>query len=203
MDLISILKDKISPELIGQLSQQVGATPEQTSTATDGILSTLVGALSKNAASPEGASLLSAALDKDHDGSVLDDIMGMVTGGGAAANSPTTNGAGILGHILGGQQGGVSEMIGKMAGMNSGSAGNLMTILAPMVMGALGQAKQQQGLDASGLAGLLGGTVQNQQQSGNAVMGMVSMFLDKDKDGSVVDDLFDMGKGLLGSFMKK
>ena len=77
-----------------------------------------------------------------------------------------------------------------------------MIKLAPMVMGVLAQQKQQQGLDASGLAGMLGGAVQT--QNANPLMQMATRFLDKDNDGSVVDDLMGMvGSRLLGGMFGK
>ena len=70
-------------------------------------------------------------------------------------------------------------------------------MLAPMVMGALGRQKRQQGLDAGSLAGVLGAERQQMEQS-NPAMGMLGSLLDRDDDGSVVDDIAKMGKGLLG-----
>jgi hypothetical protein len=67
-----------------------------------------------------------------------------------------------------------------------------MTKLAPLVLGVLGQAKQQNGLDAEGIAGLLGNTTQT-QSGDNPFMGMVTKFLDQDGDGNVMDDLIGMG----------
>jgi hypothetical protein len=65
--------------------------------------------------------------------------------------------------------------------------------LAPIVMGYLGRQKQQQGVGADGLGGLLGGLLggaqqampqEQQQQSGG--------FLDQDGDGSSMDDIASM-----------
>nr|MBP9873850.1 hypothetical protein [Haliscomenobacter sp.] len=62
---------------------------------------------------------------------------------------------------------------------------------------ALGKTKREGGLDIGGLANLLQGTVSQQKQS-NPMMNMVTSFLDKDGDGSVVDDLMQSaGKSLL------
>ncbi len=204
MDLMDLLKGQLTPELLGQLSQQTGAAPEQTATAAEGVLSTLLGGLAKNAQTPEGASGILGALDRDHDGSILNDVMGMIMGGGQQAAAPSAmNGAGILGHILGGQQQGAAQVISQASGVNQSGVADMMIKLAPLVMGVLGQQKQQQGFDASGLAGLLGGSVQ-QAKSTNPLMQMATQFLDKDGDGSMVDDLMGMvGSKVLGGFFKK
>ncbi len=202
MNLMELLQNQLTPEVVGQLSQQNGTTPEQTQSAAQGIFGTLVSALSKNAATEQGASSLLSALDRDHDGSVLNDVMGLLSGSApaAAAVPSALNGAGILGHILGSQQNSAIEMVGHMAGVDKSAAGAMMLKLAPLLMGVLGQQKQTQGLNAQGLAGLLSGSVQNAQASGNPMMDMAAKFLDKNGDGSMVDDLMSMGKGLLGGF---
>lgn len=199
---MDLLQGQLSDGVLDQLTKQIGANDkQQTAAATAGIMNTLVGALAKNASNPEGAQSLSNALDRDHDGSVLTDLMGMFTGGGQVQqqNSRALNGSGILNHILGDRQGGAIDMISKLSGLDSGKTGNLMTMLAPLLMGALGKTKRQQGLDVGGLAGLLSGTVTQQRQSQqNPTMGLVTKFLDSDGDGSIVDDVANIGMKLLG-----
>lgn len=201
MDLMDLMKGQLTPEILAQLGQQTGAAPAETATAAEGVLSTLLGGLAKNAQTPQGATGILGALDRDHDGSILNDIMGMVTGA-VSGNSSASNGAGILGHILGGQQQGAAQVVSQASGVSQSGVMDMMIKLAPMVMGVLGQQKQQQGLDASGLAGLLGGSVQN--ASGNPLMKMATQFLDKDGDGNVMDDLMGMvGSKLMGGLFKR
>lgn len=199
-NLLDLLQGQLNEGLVDQLSQQLGgADRQQTANAAQGILSTLVTALAKNAASPEGAASLNNALERDHDGGLLENLAGLFTNGNVPPQQArAANGAGIIKNVLGDRQGGIVEMISQMSGLDSNKTGNLMTMLAPMVMGMLGQHKRQQGLDIGGIAGLLNGTVDNQRQSGNPLMDMATRFLDKDGDGSVVDDVAGMiGKGLL------
>ena len=201
MDLMSLLQGHLTPEIINQMSQETGAAPEQTATAAEGVLSTLLGGLAKNAQGG-GADGLLSALDRDHDGSILNDVMGLISGGGQATTPSAMNGAGILSHVLGDQAGGAAEMISKATGVNENGVLGMMVKLAPLVMGVLGQQKQQQGLDASGLASLLGGSVQ--QQSSNPLMQMATQFLDKNGDGSMVDDIMGMvGSKLMGGLFGK
>jgi hypothetical protein len=203
MNLLELMQGQLTPEVINQLSQQTGAAPQQTEVAAQGVLSTLLGGLSKNAQSPEGANGIMSALDRDHDGSVLNDIMGML-GGAQQTQAPASalNGAGILGHILGGQQQNAAGMISQASGVAPEGVMGMMAQLAPLVMGVLGQQKQQQGFDASGLASLLGGSVQS--QSSNPLMQMATKFLDKNGDGSMMDDVMGMvGSKLLGGLFGK
>ncbi len=186
--------------VVDQLSNQIGgADRAQTATAAQSIVSTLLAGLAKNASTPEGANSLNNALERDHDGGLLSNLMGMFSGQVAPEQSRAANGAGIVNHILGPSQSGAVDMISKMSGLNSGQTGNLMTTLAPLVMSLLGQQKRQQGLDVAGIAGLLTNSVGQQKQAGNPLMDMATRFLDKDGDGSMMDDVAGMvGQGLLG-----
>ena len=80
MNLMDILQGQVSDEMLGQLSEHIGAAPEQTAQATNSIFATLLGGLANNVTDQGGLSALGAALDRDHDGSMLDDLAGMVGG---------------------------------------------------------------------------------------------------------------------------
>ena len=197
---MDLLQGSISSGMIDQFSRQLGgADKQQTAAAASGIVTTLMGALAKNASSTEGAQALNNALERDHDGSILDDVMGMLSGNAQVSNERALNGSGILNHVLGNKQSGAVDMISKLSGLDSSKTGSLMAMLAPVVMGALGKAKRQQGLDVAGIASLLSGTVSAQQQQ-NPTMNLVTSFLDADGDGSIVDDVASMGMKILGSF---
>lgn len=204
MDLTSLIQSQVSEGLIDQLSNQLGGADRQkTAAATTGILSTLLGAMARNASTPDGATALNKALERDHDGSVLNDIMGMVTGQNNNVNARTVNGSGILTHILGNRQGGAVDMISKMSGLDNSQTGNLMSMLAPVVMGMLGKAKREQNLDSGGLTDLLTGFAKKEQSS-NPAMSIITGFLDADGDGSIIDDVAGMlGKGLLSGLFKR
>ncbi len=201
--LTNILQGQLSDQMIGQLSQQLGGVDkEKTATAASGIVTTLMGALARNASDPKGAQSLDQALEQDHDGSILDDVVGMVTGSTQPQNSRMVNGAGILKHVLGGKQSGAVDMISKMSGLDQNKTGSLMSMLAPLVMGALGKTKKEQGLDIGGLTQILTGAV-SQQKGDNPTMDLALRFLDSDGDGSIMDDVANIGMKMLGGFFKK
>ncbi|HNL38515.1 MAG TPA: DUF937 domain-containing protein, partial [Saprospiraceae bacterium] len=129
MNLMEILQGQLSDDVIGQLSEQIGAQPEQTATAANGIFASLLGGLANNTAQEGGLSALSGALDRNHDGSVLDDIMGMVGTVMNGQGSGATNGVGILGHILGGNQDTVAEQVSQSSGLSMNQVLELMPVL--------------------------------------------------------------------------
>ena len=205
-NLIDLLQGQLSEGLVEQFANQLGgADKQQTADATSGIISMITSALAKNAATPEGAGALASALDRDHDGSILDDLMGYATGSmqkKPEVNSSALNGAGILKHILGGKQANAIDVISKMSGLQSDKTGNLMSMLAPIVLGMLGKEKRQSNLDNSGLSDILNQTIQS-ESSKRKELGLIGKFLDQDGDGSVMDDLAGMGMKMFGKFLRR
>lgn len=199
-----ILDQHLSDDnFIDNLSQQIGgAEREQTRAAANGIVAAMSSAMSKTAATEQGASGLMGMLDADGDGSIIDDVMNMVSGGGGQAGGQASlmqNGAGIVNSLLGGKQGGIIDMISKMSGLSGDKTGNLMSMLAPIILSALSKTGKQGGggFDIGGILNMLQGT-QQKKASGNPAMDMIGKFLDKDGDGDFTDDLMGSLGGLFG-----
>jgi hypothetical protein len=191
--LFETLTQSLGANELGQLGQQIGADQASTSTAVATALPMLIGALAHKASQPQGAQAIAGALARDHDGSILDNLQDYLGGGNSALNgvgqpAAGVDGAGILGHLLGGQRSAVEQAVGQSSGLSAGSTARLLEMLAPLVMGSLGRNVNSQGLDASGLAGLLGQEHANLSQSGALLTGFMSL-LDSNHDGSVVDDV--------------
>jgi hypothetical protein len=197
--LQDLLGSELGNEALGQISQNVGADSSVVNSAIQMALPALINGLATNAATPQGAESLNNALEEDHDGSILDNLGGlggMIFGGGqTAAPPPQADAGGILGHILGGSQGQVAQDLSQQTGLGMGQVAQILMFLAPIVMGYLGRQKQQQGVGADGLGGLLGGLlgggVQSQPASpaGGSIMNSI---LDRDHDGSSMDDIASM-----------
>ncbi len=202
-NLMDLLQSQLSDNLVEKLSNQLGgADKEQTSIAANSVFSTLMTALAKNASNPEGAASLANALENDHDGGILDNVMDMLGGNLNPQQSRAANGEGILKHVLGGKQSAAAEMVSKMSGLDSDKAASLMTMLAPIVMGSLGKAKKEQGFDPSSLSSFLGNSVKKTADQ-KPEMSLITQLLDRDGDGSAMDDIAGMGMKFLGSLFKK
>lgn len=207
MNITDILQQQLSGPVLEQLTKQIGAKDtSQTATAASGIMNLLLGAMAQNAKKPGGADSLAKALDRDHDGSLLGNIMGMIGGQAAGANAKSVNGAGILQHILGARQSGAADTISKASGLSSQQVGSLMVALAPMVMAALGKTKKDQKMGPNDLAGMLGGLMKpaaGKKKAADPTTQLINAFLDKNKDGNIADDLMRMGGSFLGKIMGK
>lgn len=191
MSVLEMIQQKLGGQAVEQISRRIGADTGTTGNAIDAALPLLLAAMARNTKDDSQARSLDAAVSQDHDGSVLDDVPGYLN------QEQTGAGAGILRHVLGGKQATVQQGLGQATGLGAGQTGQLLTMLAPLVMGALGRARQERGLNAGGLSGLLSGESNNLRQSAPGVMNTVGRFLDQDGDGSVIDDVGGMlGKAL-------
>lgn len=189
--LSDILGQQQGDETLGQISSAIGADQSATSSAIQLALPMILNGLANNASTPDGAQALNNTLDQHHaGGGILGNLGGLIMG--QLTGTPQADGGGILGHIFGGGQETAAQNISNNSGLNAGQVMQLLMMLAPIVMGFLGKKKQEEGLNADGLSGYLGGQQQQMQQQDSGIMGMVSGFLDSDKDGSALDDVASM-----------
>ncbi len=223
--LDSILGGALGGDMLSKIAGQLNTDEAGAQKAVGAALPALLGRLKANADDPAGAEALAAAVNKDHDGSLLDglgDKFGGLFGGDA-------QGSKIVGKVFGGDADAVQEQVAAEAGIDKGQAAGLLGALAPMVMGALGKTGQGTGgVQAQGLSGTLGGLLGGGgglggmlggllggggaggglgamlgglgggESSGGAssgMMGKVTGMLDQNKDGSVVDDITKMVSG--------
>jgi hypothetical protein len=193
MSLLEMLQERLGGRAVDQMSRKIGADPGTTGNAVDAALPLLIAALARNATAGGQAQSIDTAVSQDHDGSVLDDIPGFLN------NADSGPGAGILRHVLGGRQQTVQTGLGQATGLDPQKAGQLLTMLAPLVMGALGRAKRERGLDTGSLSDLLSGEQDRLKETAPGIMGTLGRFLDRDNDGSAMDDI----GGMLGKAFGK
>ncbi len=156
MNTDDILQGHLDDQTIDHLSDQIGTEQkEKTKTAAKGAIATILSGLNRNAQKPGGINALLAAIDRDHDGNILEDIPAFLFGRRQVQNPKTTDGEGILDHVLGSRKEEVKENMSRSTGFNIGQIGRLLVTLAPLVMGALGKMRQQRNLDPGGFQNLL------------------------------------------------
>ena len=197
MSIFEMLLTQVQPSQLEQIGRAAGVDQDQVANVLKGALPGMLAGLSKNASSGQGAETLWNALGQKHDGSVLDDVAGFLGNSGGMAD-----GAKILGHIFGGKQGGVERSVSQASGVDAASVAKIMAMVAPLIMGMLGKAKNQNNLDPSGLSQMLGTERQAAQQAAPDAMDFFGKMLDSDGDGDSMDDLAKLGSSLLGGLFK-
>ena len=155
MNLLDILKGYFTNELVGKIGNFLGENESNTRSAVEQVLPTLLGGLIAKSSTPAGAnSLINMLNDRTHDGNILGDLMG-IFGGGDKSNAFMRMGSSVLGNIFGDKVGGIVDLIAGGSGLRKESSANLLSFLAPIVLGLLGKSKKDQGLNASGLLSLI------------------------------------------------
>lgn len=192
--LVEQLMKTLGPQAIEQMSGKLGASPQQTQSGLAAALPVILGAMQRNASDPQGAAALQGALQRNHANADLTQVLGQVLGGGGGSSA--TNGAAILGHVLGQRAPRAAQGVGAASGLSGAQSQDLMAMLAPLVMGALGKqaAGSGGGID---LAGMLGGATQQLDQQGGGIGSkLMTAVLDRDGDGDVdFADLAAMASG--------
>ena len=179
---MSAVDDILGAMPADQISQQVGATPDEVRTAAAAVLPALLGGLRANAGDPSGAGSILQALGQ-HD----DDLL---AGGADLSAIDEQDGTAIASHIFGDQE---DEVVNRLGGLpavgGSGSGGalvrKLLPILAPMVLSWLANRVLKGG------GGLGGGTAGAQSDAAPSLPG--------GGGGSVPGSLDDMLRDVLGS----
>ncbi|MCH9752404.1 MAG: DUF937 domain-containing protein [Alphaproteobacteria bacterium] len=191
-----------------QLGQQFGLSDDMTQKAMSALIPALAAGLKSNASKQGGVESLLEALNNGSHKRYLDDP-------GLLGRPETRDeGNGILGHLLGSKE--VSRAVASRASEKTGIGDDLLKqmlpVVATMVMGSLAK-KSEEPDTLSQLAGILGGGQrQPQQQSGGLGgllgglfgggrqkqpaqsdgLGMLGALFDADRDGSAMDDIFEM-----------
>lgn len=178
MDLSSIL-GLLGDDGVEKMSNQAGLDKNQTMSALAGALPTILSALKGNAQSKRGAKELAGALDRDHDGGILDNI------GDFLDNPAAANGAGILNHALGSRRTEVEGMLSQKTGVSAGGIGKILTIAAPLVMAYLGREKKQNNVQSNGIGSLVSNLLGGNDSNGGGIdiADIAGMFINNRKGG--------------------
>ncbi|MGE5394637.1 MAG: DUF937 domain-containing protein [Candidatus Saccharibacteria bacterium] len=192
-NLLNTILSHVDNQSLQSMSQNANTSPDQAKHALSNAIPILMNAMAKNSRDPQGAASLQQAVQKDHDGSILDNL------GSFFSNPDSANGSGILKHILGPKQQDAAEYISKDSGVSESSAHKILEYAAPLVMGFLGRNSAGGGM---GIGNLLNSFINTHKQEDPQKQSFISKLLDMDHDGDILDDLKEKGQSLLGNFMK-
>lgn len=161
MNITELLGESKRQEIINGIVQQSGVSQEKVTSIIEAASPVLIAMLSKNASTEQGAQGILGALDQ-HDGSILDNLSGFFKTG------DTKDGNGILDHILEGNKGSLVSGLSKKTGVSNRQIGQILALLAPIILGYLGKRKSSENITTEGgLGDLLGGLL----SGNNSVMG--------------------------------
>src|SRR6202046_4911545 len=152
-NLVSSVMQCLTPDLVAKIARTLGIDPDLAQKVVAAAVPAILASFGGLAAKPAGAQQLSNALKQQHP-----DMLAHITDaiGGSDQRAIADTGSGLLSSLLGG--GGLNALVSAVsthAGVDQNSGKSILGLLAPMVVGALGQQQRSDGLDADGIADLL------------------------------------------------
>jgi hypothetical protein len=153
-NLVSVVMQFLTPDMIAKIASALGLDRSVAQKAIGGAVPALLASLADVASTPNGARQLSSTLAQQQPGS-LESLKSLI--GSSGQNTLAETGSNMLSGLFGGGAlDAMAQSVGKFAGVDAGSGKSIVGMLGPVVLGALGQQQRGAGLDASGLASLLG-----------------------------------------------
>lgn len=131
-----------------QLGSSIGRDNRKTKTVVDTVAPALLGAAAEKASGKGGASSVLGMLEDD-DGLVVNDV------GDFFSKGSPNKGNRLLDGLLGKNRGEFITDLATRSGVGGDVIGKALPMLAPVVMGVVGQQRSERNLDADGLTNLL------------------------------------------------
>jgi len=153
MSLIDLLTGNTGNQVAEQAENKFGISRNQVLALLAVAAPLIISYLRNKSKDTNEAEALNKALDKDHDGSILDDT--------TQAEARQSEGGSILNHIFGNEKQNVENNLSQSTGISIDKIGPILAMLAPVIMGYIGKEKQQNNVGAGGLGDLLGGILGN------------------------------------------
>jgi len=147
--LNSIVTQLMTPDVIAQIASFLGIDRSAAQKAAGATIPTILASVVDLVGTPAGANQLSKLLSQQQ-GNPIDLLRN------TGAQNLAQMGSSMLSGLFGDRtMGTMAQAIGRFAGTGDSGGKSLLSMVGPLVLGALGQQQRDAGLDANGLASLL------------------------------------------------
>ena len=160
MNLIDLLTGNAGTQVAEKAENKFGVSKNQIIALMAVAAPLIISYLRKKSEDSNEAEALNNALEKDHDGSILNDP--------TKVEDRQEEGASILDHIFGGQKSQVENSLSENTGISMSKIGPILAMLAPLIMGYIGKEKKSNDVNSGGLGDLLGGILGGAQKDAQA-----------------------------------
>lgn len=196
MGLIDLLTGNTGTQVADQAENKFGINRNQVLALLAVAAPLIISYLRKKSEDNKEAEALNNALDKDHDGSILNDPSQLET--------RQAEGGSILNHIFGNNKQNVENQLSQNTGISIDKIGPVLAMLAPVIMGYIGKEKQQNNVGSGGLGDLLGGILGNasnqaQSQQSSPLNDILGSVLGGGNNSSSGNPLNDILGNILGN----
>ncbi len=149
MNIVDLIKDQLSGELLGKLGSVLGTNEATTTKAVSGAVPSLLSVLAGLASSGGGAEKLVDVLKK-FDSNSLGNVVNSLRSGNV--KEVEQKGGDVLGSLLGGGTlATIVNLLSQFAGVGSGSGKSLLSLLAPLILGVISSQFKNKPLNPAGL----------------------------------------------------
>jgi len=165
MNIVDLVKDQLTSQVLGSLGSLVGTNEAQTKAATAAAVPAMLGGLAKLAGTSQGAGQLASALG-GLDLGMLGNLAGVL--GGSNASKMSDKGGSLLGSLFGNSATSmIVETLASFLGIKGGIARSMLSYLAPVVLGTVAKQLTSSGksIDAAGIQSLFADQSRNIQSA--------------------------------------
>ena len=153
VNLVNLIKGQLGDSVLEQLGGLLGESAENTRNAVDAGVPTILGSIADKVANDSSAAdMLSKELD-GLDSNIAVDFSGLLAD--SNRDSLAEKGAGLLQGLFGDKLGGITDLISQFSGIGSKSSSSLLSMILPIVLGAINKQKRVNGLDHAGALSML------------------------------------------------
>jgi hypothetical protein len=184
MNILDVIMEAQNGAAIRQVGSRVGLGEQQTASALSALLPALAAGFQRETQTPDGLAGLLSALSSGNHQRYLNNPDAL------ADQAAVADGNGILGHVFGSKE--VSREVASRAAAQSGIGVDIMKKLLPLAAGLMmGAMARQKSAGVTPAGGAFGG--------GGGLSDALSALVDRDRDGSIVDEL----GSLIGSAFRR
>jgi len=177
-NLLSLVMQTLTPDMIAKIASALGIDRNLAQRAIAGAVPALLAGLADIGSTPLGARQLSNVVARQP--GPLDSLKSLFEGGDQQAI--TDAGSNMLAGLFGGGAfDALTAAIGKFTGLSNNSTKTILGMLAPVLLGTLGQQQRSAGLDAAGLGSMLA------SQKDQVAAAIPSSLADRLSDAGLVD----------------
>ena len=154
--ITDIVQQQLTGGALQQISNELGLDPAATQRAVTAALPVVLGGMAKHASNPTAAAAIHQEADNHSTPADMTTISNILSRPGGAG--------GLLTTILGANQQTVQNGVSRASGLDLQTAARLVAMIAPIVLAAISNKKQEDGLQPTQVAG----TLEHAQQSAQA-----------------------------------
>ena len=165
MNIVDLVKDQLTSQVLGSLGSLAGTNEAQTKAASAAAVPALLSGIAKLAGTTQGAGQLASALG-GLDLGMLGNLAGVL--GGSNASKMSDKGGSLLGTLFGNSATSmIVETLASFLGIKGGIARSMLSYLAPVVLGTVAKQLTSSGkaIDASGIQSLFADQGRNIQSA--------------------------------------